>query len=78
MTRAVLDANKYVSALLKPHSNHAGIARLAYEGNLTWLLSPAILDELERMLIYPKIIRLHRRARKKSNSFCGSWRRLRS
>jgi len=61
MLRVVLDANQYVSALLKPHSNPAGIIRLVYEGDLTLLLSPAILDELRRVLAYPGIKKLHRR-----------------
>ncbi len=61
MTRFVLDANQYVSSLLKPHSNPAKIVRLVYEGNLTLLLSPAILDKLQRVLAYPRIKKLHRR-----------------
>ncbi len=61
MTRVVLDANQYVSSLLKLHSNPAKIVRLAYVGDLTLLLSPAILDELQRGLSYPKIKKLHRR-----------------
>ena len=62
MIRDVLDANQYVSALLKPHSNPAEIVRLVYEGDLVLLVSPAILDELQRVLAYPRIKKLHRRA----------------
>ena len=54
MTKVVLDANQYVSSLLKLHSNPAKIVRLVSEGDLTLLLSPAILDELERGLAYPR------------------------
>lgn len=61
MIRVVLDANQYVSALLEPHSNPAKIVRLVYEGDLTLLLSPAILDELQHVLTYPGIKKLHRR-----------------
>jgi len=61
MTRVVLDANQYVSLLLKPHSNPAKVVRLVYEGDLTLLLSPAILDELQRVLSYPRIKKLHHR-----------------
>jgi len=61
MTRVVLDANQYVSSLLKLHSKPAKIVRLVYVGDLTLLLSPAILDELQRVLSYPKIKKLHRR-----------------
>ncbi len=61
MIRVVLDANQYVSALFNPHSNPAQIVRLVYEGDLTLLLSPAILDELQRVLAYPAIKKLHRR-----------------
>ncbi|MGO9016766.1 MAG: putative toxin-antitoxin system toxin component, PIN family [Syntrophobacteraceae bacterium] len=62
MIKVVLDANQFVSALLKPHSSPAKIIRLVYQGDLTLLLSRAILDELERVLAYPRIRRLHRRA----------------
>jgi hypothetical protein len=61
MTRVVLDANQFVSSLLKPHSNSAEIVRLVSVGGLTLLLSPAILDELQRVLVYPRIKKLHRR-----------------
>lgn len=61
MIKVVLDAIQFVSALLKPHSNPAKIVRLVYEGDLTLLLSPAILDELQRVLAYPRIKKLHRR-----------------
>jgi uncharacterized protein len=60
MIRIVLDANQYVRALLKPHSNPSKIVRFVYVGDLTLLLSPAILDELQRVLAYPKIRKLHR------------------
>ncbi len=69
MTRVVLDANQYVSALLKPRSNPAKIVRLVYEGGLTLLLSPAILDELHRVLVYPKIKKLHRRTAEEIERF---------
>jgi uncharacterized protein len=62
MIKVVLDANQFVSTLLKPHCNPAKIVRLVYEGDLTLLLSPAILDELQRVLAYPGVKKLHRRA----------------
>jgi hypothetical protein len=61
MIKVVLDANQFVSALLKPHSNPAKIVRLVYEGDFTLLLSPAILDELQRVLAYLRIKKIHRR-----------------
>lgn len=71
MIRVVLDANQYVSALLKPHPNPATIVRLVYEGELSLLLSPAILEELRRVLAYPKLRKLHRRTPKGIERFLG-------
>jgi uncharacterized protein len=76
MIKVVLDANQFVSALLKPQSNPAQIVRLVYEGDLTLLLSPAILDELQRVLAYPKIKKLHRHAPEEIERFFQKLERI--
>jgi len=54
--RVVLDANIYASALMKPDGLPAKILLEIVEGTLFELvLSQAILDELKRILFYPKI-----------------------
>ena len=55
MVRIVLDANKFVSALLKPGSNPDLIMRLVRREKVLLLLSDAICAELLRVLTYPKI-----------------------
>jgi uncharacterized protein len=62
MIRVVLDANIYVSALLKPDSNPARIIGLIHEGVLTLLISKPIMVELQRVLSYPKVQRIHGRS----------------
>ncbi len=55
MVRIVLDANQFVSALLKPGSNPDLILRLVREEKALLLVSEAICAELLRVLTYPKI-----------------------
>lgn len=55
MVRVVLDANQFISALLKPGSNSDAILRLVREEKVVLLLSEAICDEILRVLTYPKI-----------------------
>jgi putative PIN family toxin of toxin-antitoxin system len=57
--RVVLDTNQYVSALLKSDSNSARLIALVHQGKIALIASPAILDEVRRVLAYPKIKRLH-------------------
>lgn len=57
MIRVVLDANQFVSALLKPGSNPDAIMRLIREERVLLLTSEAICDEIARVLTYPKILK---------------------
>jgi putative PIN family toxin of toxin-antitoxin system len=61
MTRVVIDANQFVSALLKPESNPADVLELAREGKIQLVISPEIVDEIRAVLLYPKIMKRHRR-----------------
>jgi len=54
---AVLDANVVVSAFISPKGPPAEIIRAWRAHSLTWVTSPALLDELERALRYPRIQR---------------------
>jgi hypothetical protein len=57
MIKAVMDANVYVSALLSPASKPGRILELAGRGILKFMVSIPILEELERVLCYPKIMK---------------------
>lgn len=58
MIRAVLDANIYVSAHIRPQGPPGRILRLLLENQLFQLVgSTAIFDEVRRSLRYPKIRR---------------------
>jgi putative PIN family toxin of toxin-antitoxin system len=55
MVRIVVDANQFVSALLKPGSNPDAIMQLVREEKVLLLMSEAICGEILRVLTYPKI-----------------------
>jgi hypothetical protein len=62
MLKVVLDANQYAGALIKPHSNPARIIDLVYEGHFALVISAPIIEEVRRILSYPKLKKLHRRS----------------
>jgi hypothetical protein len=55
MIRVVIDANVFVSAILKPNSNPDKVIDLVKQGRITLALSPDILAEIRKVLLYPKI-----------------------
>ena len=61
MIKVVLDANIFVSAVLKSHSNPARVFQLAEEGKVTLISSKDILSEVRAVLLYPKLRKLHGR-----------------
>ena len=58
MTIIVLDTNVLISALLSPRSTSAQILKLVLEGELNLAVSRDILEEIYRVLRYPKLIKL--------------------
>jgi putative PIN family toxin of toxin-antitoxin system len=54
--RAVLDSNVLISALLSREGAPAQIVRRWLAGEFELIVSPLLLDELERVLAYPKIL----------------------
>ncbi len=58
MTRIVIDTNILVSAILTPKGNPAEILKLVLEGKLNLIISPAILEEIQLVLSYPRLVRL--------------------
>lgn len=55
--RVVLDVNVLISALLSPDGAPARVLAAWAEGAFELVVSPRLLDELERVLAYPKISR---------------------
>lgn len=60
MTRAVLDANVFVSAALSPRGSPAKVLTAWRAERFHLVISPAILEEIGRVFRYPKIARRHR------------------
>lgn len=58
--RAVLDANVFVSALLSKQGAPQAIISRWQEDAFEMLISDEIMDEVRRVLYYPKIAQLHR------------------
>jgi len=59
MIRTVLDTNVFVSAVLNPRGTPARLYTLWHEGRFEVLISAAILEEVARVLRYPKIAERH-------------------
>lgn len=57
--RVVLDANVFVSAILSPQGAPAQILGAWRDERFDLLISGAILDEIGRVLNYPRIVRRH-------------------
>ncbi len=55
MIRAVIDTNVLASALIKPDSPAGRVLRMLGEGKFELVFSRAVLDELIRVLAYPKL-----------------------
>jgi len=69
MLRVVLDANVFVSAVLKPQSDLARIFDLVKAGKVKLIISSDILSEIRGVLLYPKLRKRHRRTPKKIDDF---------
>ena len=69
MLRVVLDANVFVSAVLKPQSNLAKILEFVKEGKIKLVISGDILSEIRSVLLYPKIRKRHCRTPKEVDKF---------
>jgi hypothetical protein len=53
--RVVLDVNVLISAVISPRGNPAQILRLWEQEGFELVVSPPILEELERVIHYPRI-----------------------
>lgn len=57
--RVVLDANQFVSAVLVPVGRPAQILKAWRQGQLDVLISPPMLAEVRRVLLYPSLQARH-------------------
>ena len=57
--KVVLDANIYVSSMLTTQGNPKHIVSAWHQGAFDVLLSKAMLDEIGRVLRYPRIVKRH-------------------
>ena len=69
MTRVVLDANVFVSTVLKSRSIPAEVFQLAKERKIALISSRDILSEIRTVLFYPKLRKLHGRSAKEIDAF---------
>jgi len=61
MIRAVLDTNVIVSGILTPKSVPATILKIGLEGKFKLIMSPHVIEEIERVIRYERVIALMRR-----------------
>lgn len=59
MFKVVLDANIFASALMNPHGKPAEILNYVFENRVQLFASLSIIEELERVLSYPKLVNRH-------------------
>ena len=76
MLRVVLDANQYASALIKSRSNSARLIELIYKGHFALVLSAPIMEEIRRILDYPKLKKLHGRTAEEIDLFLKKLERI--
>ena len=71
MIRAVLDANVFVTAVLTPSGPSAAVLDAWRAERFELLVSPPILEEIARVLAYPKIAGRHRWSNQRIMAFIG-------
>lgn len=76
MIKVVLDANIFVSALLKHASLPAKIVDLVHEGIIELIISKDILSEVRAVLQYPKLVKRHKRSLKQIDVFLSKTRKV--
>lgn len=69
MFRVVLDANQFVSAILNPDGPSAKVLNGWREGLFEMVISTSIIDEIRRVLNYPRLSKIHKKSTKEINLF---------
>ena len=69
MLKVVLDNDVLVSALLNPHGKPASILNHALKNSIRLSTTPSIIEEQERILSYPKLVKRHGLAEEELEEF---------
>jgi putative PIN family toxin of toxin-antitoxin system len=69
MLKIVLDSNILVSALINLHGSPAQIIDYVFQNRIRLFISPSIVEELERVLSYQKLMKRHGLGREKLKEF---------
>ncbi len=69
MSRVVLDANQFVSAILNPDGPPAKVLNAWREGLFELVASPSIIDEIRKVLNYPRLSKIHKKSPKEIDLF---------
>ena len=67
--KIVIDANLFASALIKPDYNPGKILDLVQQNRVELILSPAVIKEKKRILLYPKIRKYHRKTAEEIDAY---------
>ncbi len=67
--KVVLDANIYVSSMVNTQGNPSRIMAQWEQGKIDVLASPSIINEVGRVLRYPRIVKRHRQDEKAIQRF---------
>ena len=67
--KIVIDANLFASALIKPNSNPGEILDLIKQNQVELILSPVIIKEIKRILLYPKLQKYHRKTTQEIDAY---------
>jgi putative PIN family toxin of toxin-antitoxin system len=69
LIKIVVDANLFASALIKPDSNPGKILELIKQNKLELVISPSVIKEIKRILLYPKIQKYHHKTPQQLDTF---------
>ena len=69
MIRVVLDANQFVSVVLNDSGIPAKVFNAWRNGYFQLVISPPIIDEIRRVLNYPRLSRIHKKTSKEIDLF---------
>lgn len=76
MFRVVLDANQFVSAVLSPDGPPAKVLNAWREGLFELVTSPSIINEIRRVLNYPRLSKIHKKSPEEIDLFLKEFEAL--
>ena len=67
--KIVIDANLFASGLIKPDSNPGRILDLIERNQVELILSPPIIREIKRILLYPRLQKYHQKTTQEIDAY---------